>query len=143
MASFISVDIDDWYDVFEEMCAEVEMETVESATADVREIAKGAAEELRQATGPWSQTEDDPETGRPAYFFETGWKAYNHAPDEGHVESVVANAHAPSLTHLVEKPHRLFVYGRDTGRMTQARPIIREAYEHAAERANELMRAEA
>jgi hypothetical protein len=142
MASTVTVDINDWYEAFMEMGAEVEMENIEAATSDVRELAKGAAEELRQATGPWSQTEDDPETGRPAYFFEKGWKPYNHAPTEGHVESVVANKNAPSLTHLVEKPHRLFVYGRDTGRMTQGHPIIREAYEHAAERFDELARIE-
>ena len=72
--------------------------------------------------------------GREALTYEKGWKVYHYKPVDGHGESVVANQNAPSLTHLIEKGHELFVYGHATGRRTKPRPHIREAYEEAARR---------
>lgn len=128
----MTCDVGNFYDTFMAMVMENYDMNEAALVSDVRKVARHAEAELHEAKGPWSQTEDDPETGRPAYFFEKGWKTYDHAIVEGHVESVVANKNAPSLTHLIEKPHELFVFGRDTGRLTKARPIIKEAYEHAA-----------
>ncbi len=91
--------------------------------------ADDSAKELRAAKGIWSQEEDTPERER--LLYEKGWKAYKYAPVDGQVTAVVANATIPQLTHLIEKGHELFVYGKDTGRRTQARPHISDAYEHA------------
>lgn len=125
----VNCDVNDFYaevmGAYEGMVAEAERDI----QADVYAAADDAAEELRHATGAWSQTK--PTDERPAYFYEKGWKAYHHEMREGHVEARVANKNAPSLTHLVEKGHELFLFGRDTGRRTKARPHIREAYEHA------------
>lgn len=140
MPSNVSCDVNDFYDTFMEMVYANYAENEDALRHDVHDVAKHAEAELHGATGPWSQTKDDPKTGRPAYFFERGWKTYDHRPSEGHVESVVANKNAPSLTHLVEKPHRLFVHGRDTGRMTKGHPIIKTAYENAARYFDQIAR---
>jgi hypothetical protein len=76
--------------------------------------------------------EDLPERER--LLYEKGWTAYKYKPRDGHVEAVVANKTAPGLTHLIEKGHRLFVHGHDTGRRTKARPHIAEAYERVAKK---------
>ena len=134
MANDITIDAGSLYEeVYEAVRQNVE-HNIETLEADVYALADEAVGELKEAKGPWSQTEDDPETGRPAYFYEKGWKAYKHRMVEGHVDAVVANKNAPSLTHLIEFPHRLFYFGHDTGRMTEGRPHIKEAYEHAAKR---------
>jgi hypothetical protein len=101
-------------------------------TEDVYGAADDAARELRHSLGRYSQMEDLPE--REAEHYEKGWKAYKHKPVEGHVEAVVANANAPQLTHLIENGHELFIFGKDTGRRTKARPHIRDAYERATAR---------
>ena len=132
MASSVDIDVNDFYN--EVMAAfEANYEhNFSELVDDVYGAADDARDELRKATGIWSQEDDTPERQRLAY--ERGWKSYKHAPDDGHVEAVVANASAPGLTHLIEKGHELFVYGRDTGRRTQARPHISDAFEHASAR---------
>ena len=133
-SGMVSCDVNDFYDNVMAMFGAMVEEAEDDLRADVYAAADSAAEELRHATGPWSQTGSDPSGGdREPLTYEKGWKAYKHAPQDGHVEAVVANATAPGLTHLIEKGHELFVYGVDTGRRTQARPHIREAYEHAAQ----------
>lgn len=134
MANDITIDAGSLYEeVYEAVRQNVE-HNIETLEADVYALADDAVDELKEAKGPWSQTEDDPKTGRPAYFYEKGWKVYKHKMVEGHVDAVVANKHAPSLTHLIEFPHELFYFGHDTGRMTTPRPHIKEAYEHAVKR---------
>lgn len=128
----VTCDVNDFYDNFMAMC-EVTVEEAElQLTEGIYAAADDAAEELRQASGEWSQTEDA--EGRPAYLYETGWVAYRHKPRDGHVEAVVANKNAPGLTHLIEKGHELFVYGLDTGRRTKPRPHIKDAYEHSTDK---------
>ena len=138
MPSYVTCDVNDFYDALMEMAYENYAENEAAMCSDVYALADSARDELRKATGPWSQSEDKPD--RPAHFYEHGWKSYHHKPSQGHVEAVVANASAPGLTHLIEKPHRLFVNGHDTGRMTKARPHIAEAYEHASERFDRMAR---
>lgn len=126
----VEIDVNDFYSVLMDMAAQVVDEDEEQLSADVYALGDRARDNLKAAVGKWSQTEDLPERER--LLYERGWKSYHYKPVEGHVEAVVANATAPSLTHLIEKGHELFVYGEDTGRRTQARPHIREAYEAAA-----------
>lgn len=123
----------DFYDRVMEAFSAMVDEAEQDLARDVYAAADDAADELRHAVGPWSQTGPDPSGGdREPLTYEKGWKSYHHAMVDGHVEAVVANATAPGLTHLVEKGHELFVYGRDTGRRTKARPHIKQAFEHAS-----------
>ena len=131
--SDVTCDVNDFYEnvmaMFEGMVDDAERDLTEEIYA----AADDAVADLRKAVGKWSQTGDDPTGGgRAALTYEKGWKAYKHEMRDGHVEAVVANKNAPGLTHLIEKGHEKFVYGRDTGERTKARPHIREAYERSA-----------
>ena len=132
--SDVTCDVNDFYENFMAMC-EATVEQAETELAEeIYEAADDAVAELKAAVGKWSQTGDSPTSDREALTYEKGWKAYKHKPKDGHIEAVVANKNAPSLTHLIEKGHELFVYGRDTGRRTKPRPHIKQAYEYAADK---------
>lgn len=128
--SDVTCDVGDFYEnvmaMYQGALDEAEAELVEEIYA----AADDAVAELKDAKGEWSQSEDL--DGRSAYLYERGWVAYKHKMRDGHVEAVVANKNAPGLTHLIEKGHEKFVYGRDTGTRTKARPHIKNAYEHSA-----------
>ena len=128
----VSGDINDFYHMTMAAFEQNVDENFGAMTEDVYGAADDAAKDLKRSLGRYSQMEDLPE--REAEHYEKGWKAYKHKPVEGHVEAVVANAHAPQLTHLVEKGHELFIFGKDTGKRTKARPHIRDAYERATAR---------
>lgn len=132
MAGYLSCEVGDFYSMvmheFEQMVDSAKRDL----QADVYAAADDATSHLKADVGDWSQTEDLPERER--LHYERGWKAYKHKPTEEGVEAVVANANAPQLTHLIENGHELFVFGRDTGRRTKARPHIKDAYEYAAAR---------
>ena len=131
MAS-VTCDVNDFYESVMHMFEAFVDEAEEQLAEDIYAAADDAVAELRDAKGEWSQSTDL--NGRSAYLYEKGWKAYKHKPVDGHVEAVVANKNAPGLTHLIENGHELFVYGRDTGRRTRARPHIKQAYEHSSEK---------
>lgn len=128
--SDVSCSVDDFYETLMRELEGFVDGCEEELTQEIYAAADDAVSELKQASGKFSQTEDI--DGREAYLYEKGWKAYKYKPADGHVEAVVANKNAPGLTHLIENGHELFVYGRDTGRRTHARPHIKEAYENAA-----------
>lgn len=125
----VSGDVNDFYHMVMDAFEENVDDNFAALTEDCYAAADEAAEDLRHALGRYSQMEDLPE--REAEHYEKGWKSYHHKPVDGHVEAVVANANAPQLTHLIEKGHELFVFGRDTGRRTEARPHIEDAYKRA------------
>ena len=125
----VTCDVNDFYENFMAMCEATVEEAESELTEEIYAAADSAVAELRDAKGEWSQSEDL--DGRSAYLYEKGWKAYKHKPRDGHIEAVVANKNAPGLTHLIENGHEKFVYGRDTGTRTRARPHIKTAYENA------------
>ena len=128
----VTCDAGDFYENFMAMCEAFVDESEAELAEDIYAAADDAVAELRDARGEWSQSEDL--NGRSAYLYERGWKAYKHKPKDGYVEAVVANKNAPGLTHLIEKGHEKFVYGRDTGERTRARPHIKTAYEHSSQK---------
>lgn len=130
--SDVTCDVNDFYENVMAMCEAFVDEAEAGLVEEVYAAADDAVAELKDARGEWSQSEDL--DGRSAYLYEKGWKAYKHEMRDGHVEAVVANKNAPGLTHLIEKGHELFVYGRDTGRRTKARPHIKDAYEHSSQK---------
>ncbi len=132
MSAYVDIDVNDFYNEVLAAAQEVVDYDIEQLDAECVAAGKDARDHLKKAIGEWSQTEDLP--WRKALTYEKGWKVYHHKPKDGHLQVVVANKNAPSLTHLVEKPHRLFIYGHDTGRMTKARPHIKDAYEYARSR---------
>lgn len=132
MPQYVEVEVDNVYRSIMGICDEYMAGVETDVDAECHAAAKDACAHLKADIGRWSQTEDLPE--REALTYEKGWKVYHHQMRDGHAESVVANKNAPSLTHLIEKGHELFVFGRDTGRRTQPRPHIRQAYEDAAQR---------
>lgn len=133
----VTCDVGDFYDnvmhIFETFVEGAE----EDLQQDIYDAADDAVDELKAASGPYSQGDEPAEWrrdhgDRPDHFYEKGWVAYKYEMRDGHVEAVVANKNAPGLTHLIEKGHELFVYGHDMGRRTKPRPHIKDAYEHAA-----------
>ena len=128
--SDVTCDVNDFYENVMHMFEATVTEAEEDLQRDIYAAADDAVAELREAGGDWSQSEGI--DGREAYTYEKGWKAYKHKMVDGHVEAVVANKNAPGLTHLIEKGHRLFVYGHDMDRRTKPRPHIKQAYEHSA-----------
>lgn len=131
MGGFVNIDVNDLYSEIHSLMVESIGETEEEVTEAIYHAADVSAEALKEDIGKWSQTEDLPERDR--LLYEKGWKAYKHKMREGHVEAVVANATAPSLTHLIENGHEKFVYGRDTGERTEPRNHIEKAYRKGAE----------
>ncbi len=135
----VTCSAEDFYDNFMAMCEQFVDECEQQLVEDVYSAADDACAELKQAKGPWSHGNEPEEWARrhpdrPQYAYEKGWVAYKHKLKDGHVQAVVANKAAPGLTHLIEKGHELFIFGRDTGRRTKARPHIREAYEHSRDK---------
>ena len=127
--SVIECDINDWYN----QTLAIFQDNIDYNFGVMCEKVYGAADDsakhLRAAKGIWSQEDSTPERER--LLYEKGWKAYKYRPVDGEVTAVVANATIPQLTHLIEKGHELFLYGKDTGRRTKARPHIKEAFEYA------------
>lgn len=132
MPQYVEVEVDNVYRSIMGICDEYMTGVDADIDAECHAAAKDACEQVKADVGKWSQMEDLPERERLAY--ERGWKVYHHQMRDGHAESVVANKNAPSLTHLIEKGHELFVFGKDTGRRTQPRPHISDAYKAAAQR---------
>lgn len=118
---------------FEKMVKELCQEYVDEEKGKMRKqlvsAAKYAASELRRAKGEYSGTSLLGD--RTEAIYEKGWTYYTQKWRDGKVAVVVANKTAPSLTWLIEKGHELFVFGRDTGKRTKARPHIANAYEKA------------
>ena len=63
--------------------------------------------------------------------YRDGWTSYfsNLLPFAHMVTATVATKIEPSLTHLLEFGHAMFVHGHDTGRRVPAYPHIRIAYD--------------
>lgn len=126
----VTCEAGDFYENVMQIFEAFVQEAEEDLQEDVYAAADDAVSDLKEAIGKWSQLEDI--DGREALTYEKGWVAYKYAMRDGHVESVAANKTAPSLTHLIEKGHELFIYGHDTGRRTKPRPHIKEAFEKSA-----------
>lgn len=63
--------------------------------------------------------------------YREGWTSYfsDRMPFTHMVTATVATKIEPSLTHLLEFGHEMFVHGHDTGRRVPAHPHISKAYD--------------
>lgn len=62
--------------------------------------------------------------------YASGWRMRMKNDRFGGYYVRVYNATKPSLTHLLEMGHEMFVHGRHTGRRVPAHPHIADAAEH-------------
>lgn len=100
------------------------MRLLEDFAKDVDdEVGEAVAEGARECRDVLRATEVPGDTGA----YAAGWR-YKTDPGSffGH-EATVYNQSKPSLTHLLENGHELFVNGKDTGRRAPAYPHISKA----------------
>lgn len=118
----VRCDVNDFYSVLMDFVSENVDDNQTAIQQNVQEAGEHAEAELQGYDGPYA--EDD---------YAKGWKSDFQTGEYGHATATVHNTTQPSLTHLIEKGHELFMYGRDTGTRTRANPHIETAYENAAE----------
>lgn len=105
-----------------------------SCDADVkRAVNRGG----KDCVSKLKETEDPRATG----VYASGWKMKQESSGFGGYYVRVYNVSKPSLTHLLEFGHEKFIHGRDTGERVPAHPHIELAYEAAAEKVMEELRA--
>lgn len=119
----VRCDVNDVYSNLMEMLEENVTSNHEAMARNIRAAGEDCAEHIAGRDYPYEGRERE---------YAHGWKAEYRETADGHMVSVVRNVTQPSLTHLIEKGHELFIGGHDTGRRTRAKPYIREGYEHAA-----------
>lgn len=119
----VRCDQNDVYSTLMEMVSENVTSNHEAMARNIRAAGEDCAEYIAG--------QDYPYEGRERRYAQ-GWKSEYRETRDGHMVATVRNVTQPSLTHLIEKGHELFLFGVDTGRRTKAKPYIREGYEHAA-----------
>lgn len=118
----VTCNVNDFYSVLMDFVSENVDDNEQAIQRNVKEAGEHAEKELQGYDGPYA-------TGK----YAKGWKSDFRTGEYGHATATVHNTSQPSLTHLIEKGHELFVHGRDTGRRTRANPHIETAYENAAD----------
>lgn len=127
----ITCGVTDVYSTVVGLCEESKARTEQKMRRDIRAAADSAVAELEGYKGNYVVGTLHP-VGHSTGDYAKGWRAYHHATVEGHAKSVVANAAKPSLTHLLEFGHTMFIFGHNTHRHGGQHKHIAQAYEHAA-----------
>lgn len=115
----VTISMNDLTGAVEAMVAENVRENKDAFNRNVRSAGRHAVSELK-STSP---------TRSGGYA--SGWKASSKTGSEGLVSVTVHNAKKPGLTHLLEKGHAKWLWGRPTGGRVRAFPHIAPAYESA------------
>ena len=115
-----SVNVNDFYTILMELCEE----TAEADEEELQESVKAAGE---QAVSELKAHVWKHDYGK----YNKGWKSDYSVSGDGHAKAVVHNTSQPSLTHLLENGHEMFINGKDTGKRVPAYKHIEPAYEHA------------
>lgn len=131
MGTSVRCDVNDFYSTLMEMCQEHVTRTEDQLDADVRKAGRLTRDKLRDRRGEYVLGNLSP-VGHSSGAYAKGWTDYHYRPVDGHVKVTVANASRPSLTHLLENGHMLFIFGRPTGRRTKGDKHIAKAYEAGA-----------
>lgn len=116
----VRCDVNDFYSTIMEMVRETVDEDQSAVEENVKAAADKCTRELRSKAWKNGGTR-----------YSSGWESDYKVGPEGHARAVVHNTSQPSLTHLLENGHELFVGGHDTGRRVPAYKHIEPAYEHA------------
>lgn len=97
----------------------------------LEEFAQGLGEDVRKAVAKGAETCRDAlrDTAVPGDTGEyaKGWEMQMEPGSFFGYQAAVFNKAKPSLTHLLEEGHELFIHGKDTGRRAPAYPHISPA----------------
>lgn len=115
----VRCDVNDFYSTLMEMVQETADEDQEALETNVKAAADNCVSILRKKK--WK-------TGAK---YSAGWGSDYRVGPEGHARAVVHNTSQPSLTHLLENGHEMFINGHDTGRRVPAYKHIEPAYERS------------
>lgn len=115
----VRCDVNDFYSTLMEMVNETAEEDQEALETNVQAAANHCVNELKSKK--WK-------TGSK---YSAGWESDYKVGPSGHARAVVHNTSQPSLTHLLENGHEMFINGHDTGRRVPAYKHIEPAYENA------------
>lgn len=116
----VECNVNDIYSAITKMVQENVDENERIMAENVKKAGQDCAKELR-STSP-----------KKYGGYAAGWKNNFKGGDYGHAVSIVANHSKPTLTHLLENGHELWMHGHDTGRRVRAIKHIEPAYENAA-----------
>lgn len=116
----VRCDVNDFYSVLMELCRETAEDDQEALETNVKAAGDHAVAELRGHA--WKH-----DYGK----YNKGWRSDYRVTPTGHARATVHNTTQPSLTHLLENGHEMFINGHDTGRRVPAYKHIEPAYENA------------
>lgn len=109
---------------FKDIADELNVEVLK-ATDKATKLGIEYAKDLAKERSPRDSNRKKSRVGKGRYA--SGWKV-EEDPMKGYVSHyVVYNDNDPTLTHLLEDGHVLFLYGRPTGKRTRSFPHIRNS----------------
>lgn len=109
-------------------------ENIEALDANIFSAAEHAANELQTTSGSKESWRGKGSIVKDIGAYRAGWHAYHHARalKFDRAVSVVAQAHFPSITHLLEEGHELIYFGVPQNKRVPGDHAIATAYENAA-----------
>lgn len=109
-------------------------ENEEALDENIHQAAEHAAKELQATSGSHDSWRGKGSMVKEKGAYQSGWHAYHHkrALKYHRAVSVVAQAHYPTLTHLLEEGHELIYFGTPKGYRIPGDHAIATAYENAA-----------
>lgn len=108
-------------------------ENEQALLENVNKAADAAATELQSTSARRGAWRGPSSISKQFGAYRSGWKAYPASDAKAKkFAKVVANAHMPTLTHLLERGHMLVFFGNPTGRRVSGDYVIEAAYNHNA-----------
>lgn len=130
LAGNVRCDVNDFYSTLMEMVKETVDQNVDAMVENINEAADDAVDHLKGRH--WERNYWTAKARETAGLYNKGWKAYKHRVTDGHYKVVVANSTKPRLTHLLERGHAKFIWGRPTGGRVEGIEHISTAYKIGA-----------
>lgn len=130
LAGNVRCDVNDFYSTLMEMVQECVDQNVEALVENVNEASDSAIDSLKSMS--WRHDYWTAAARAKMGLYNQGWKAYRYRVTDGHYKVTIANTTKPTLTHLLERGHAMFIWGKPTGRRVRAIPHISTAYEVGA-----------
>lgn len=105
---------------------------IESLDENVHAAAEHAAAELHETSATKDAWRGIGSIVQDVGTYRAGWHAYHYKPKKERVLAIVAQAHYPTITHLLEEGHEWFFFGKDMGKRIPGNGAIAKAYKNAA-----------
>ena len=107
-------------------------ENIEALDANVYAAAVHAADELKETSAVGDSWRGWGSIVQDIGSYKAGWHPYHYKTRPYSVLAIVAQANYPTITHLLEEGHELFIFGKDQHRRVAGNGAIATAYRNAA-----------